>query len=93
MKNKKDYKENFQLIRSVINNLDPMNLIKNGAPKDEYDAEVSLIVAGLKNCKDVKDLQELIHDIFKTNFNEKTVLDSDFYSRIAHGIFKVLAEK
>src|SRR4051794_32158898 len=40
----KTYTDAVAAVRQVVNRIDPMGLIENGAPEDEYDAEVSDLV-------------------------------------------------
>ena len=39
------------IVERIINEWDPLGLLKGGAPEDEYNIEIQGIVAGLRKCK------------------------------------------
>lgn len=77
----------FILIKEIINRLDPIGLLKQGAPDDEYDDEIKKIAIGLPICNSVTDIQELVYNIFKENFGQETAGDISLYLDIAKSIF------
>ena len=83
-----DVKSTSALVKEIINKNDPLNLLKQGAPSDEYEAEIESITAAASKCKTVKELQEAIHGIFKDNFGEETAGNINLYFDIAKDIFK-----
>jgi len=75
----KQYKALFLEVREIINKSDPIGLLKQGAPDDEYEKEVQEIIAGLNKCKNANQTQELIYRVFKNNFGENTVGNIELY--------------
>ena len=63
-----DYKHIFHIVLEATNDCDPMNLLGLGAPTDEYEMEVSAIVAKLKSVATKKDLEELVISVFEKAF-------------------------
>ena len=77
----------FSTLKKMIDSWDPLQLLKSGAPQDEYDSEIQSIAAGLRNCVKAKDVQELIYNTFKDSFGEESAGDISLYSKIAEEIF------
>ncbi len=90
-KRKKEYKELYNGVREIFIRTDPMGLIEGGSPNDEYDSEVSKILPELKHCNDMGDLQSIILNVFKDQFDVKATSD-DFYD-IADEIFQLYINK
>ena len=84
------YKIQLSLVADVINQHDPIALLKQGAPNDEYSDEVQRIVAGLHKCASVDDAQQLIYSVFKENFGQHTAGNVERYQRIAEELFQRL---
>lgn len=83
---KEKYKSIFASIRDIIIRYDPMDLIKAGAPVDEYDMEVGKILPRLKECLDVDDVNSVMIEIFRDCFNETNF---PYMSNIAREVFEV----
>jgi hypothetical protein len=63
MRNKesrKKYKDDFVIVQSLFNLLDPCGLIKSGSPIDEYDCLTTLILSVLYQNKSKQDIEDLI---------------------------------
>lgn len=58
----------FKKIRRIINKYDPIKLISIGCPKDEYDPEIKLILNDLSKCKSIKEINNLVYNIFVEMF-------------------------
>lgn len=65
---KHSYQEIIETVRSVINEWDPYDLIKGGAPDNEFVHEVALIAAKANEVKTPAELAEVISKIFSTSF-------------------------
>lgn len=74
------------IVKRIINKHDPLGFLEGGAPEDEYNIEIQGIAARLKNCKSLEDIQKLIFDVFKENF-EGSAGDISSYLKIAEDIF------
>ena len=90
MTNKKElketYKEQFGELRRIINVLDPEGLIEAECPEDEYDYEISRMLAGLFKCENERQVSILVVGIFNKAFGRN--LGSDEYSEISKLIWK-----
>ena len=58
----------FRAIKHVIDTADPMSLLSWGAPDDEYDYEVWLILDKLNDGRG--DLRTIVQDVFRKQFSE-----------------------
>jgi hypothetical protein len=56
----KKYKDDFVIIQSLFNLLDPCGLIQSGSPIDEYDCLTTQILSGLYQNKSNQDMEDLI---------------------------------
>lgn len=65
---KHSYQETIEIVRSVINEWDPYDLIKGGAPDNEFVREVALIAAKANEVKTPTELAEVISKVFSTSF-------------------------
>lgn len=83
MANKKEDKKNYKIlfikIKEIINEFDPINLLKQGMPGDEYEGEIQSIVGGLSKCNDIPQVQLLIFSIFKDSFGANSAGSIDLY--------------
>ena len=52
---KEKYKTDFATVRKLINEFDPTDLIKCGAPLDEYDSLSNIIVSSIYNNKSISE--------------------------------------
>lgn len=71
MKRNKSYKKAFLELKKLIDKWDPYDLIKNGAPEDEWNFETTKILAGLSKCSSWEDTAKLISDIFSESLDDK----------------------
>jgi hypothetical protein len=53
-----DHKNIFSLVKSIINKNDPIGLLKQGSPPDEYDTEIKNIIIAITKCKTVQEFQQ-----------------------------------
>lgn len=56
--------KNQIIIKKYIDEWDPMELLEIGAPNDEYDTEVEMIIHQLQSSYDVSQLAKVIKDVF-----------------------------
>ena len=61
-----------QDILSILNETDPMGLIKSGSPADEYLPEAKAIEDRLATMDSVDDTRALVHQVFVEWFSEET---------------------
>ena len=66
---KEEYGSFYNQITEIFNRYDPIDLIKIGAPSDEYGYEISRILSKLKNAKSVLEARTIIYEVFDQSFN------------------------
>ena len=59
-----------QMIKSVVDQFDPIGLLEMNCPPEEYDAEVERIFARIRKGMSVKDISDVIHAVFLEMFDE-----------------------
>ncbi len=84
------YESDLSMVKQVLSKLDPINLMKHGAPADEYDQEAAKIVAGLRRCTTTQEVQQLIYTVFEELFGREIAGNSDLYREAATKIFHSL---
>ncbi|WP_226535930.1 DUF1871 family protein [Fictibacillus halophilus] len=60
----------FSLVKEVINEWDPFDLLAIHCPEDEYDEEIHEIVKVLPNIKDEEELARGIEQIMSKAFDK-----------------------
>lgn len=83
------HSEMYWKVLNCINNVDPMSLLKHGAPYDEYESEVSDIVKLLPQVKSINELQERIYKVFAHWFDAALVGPISSYSELAVEIWAI----
>ena len=67
---------------------DPLGLAASGAPKDEYEPEVSTIIPRLKGANSAGDVRRIVHEEFLHWFDgEETAGPESAYTDIAQDIW------
>ena len=77
-------------LRSILLRHDPINLMFDGTPKDEYDPEVSTILPRLRHAGSVSDVRRLVHEEFVHWFDMPTAGPESAYEAIATDIWALL---
>lgn len=57
-------------VAAALERHDPLALIAEGAPADEYDPEVGTILPRLKEASSVEDLERIVHEEFVRWFDD-----------------------
>jgi len=79
-------------VQKVINRHDPMGLIAEGAPADEYEYQQAAIMRKLPACKSIHRLQAMIHDEFCHWFNPEKAGPREKYKQPAIDLFRLYKE-
>ena len=58
------------IIKSVVDKADPIGLLGIRGPADEYDSEIEMIFARIRNAMTEIEIAEIIHAVFFEMFNE-----------------------
>jgi len=83
----------FTLVKEIVNKIDPIGLLKQGAPSDEYEEEIQRIAAKFRICNSTEDIQKLVYNIFKENFGQETAGDISLYLDIAQQLSHLLKSR
>ena len=62
--------DRFTIIKKIINEWDPYDLISLGAPDDEFENEIIEIILKMKNENNLNDIAVIISDVFTKSFND-----------------------
>lgn len=89
IKLKNEYQEIVCTIQHLLNEWDPYDLLKGGAPESEFTEEATLITAKIKNSETPTELAHIISDIFSKNF-ETDQFPAEACLPIASRIFREL---
>jgi hypothetical protein len=65
------YQGAIAVATAVINEWDPYNLVAGGASKDEFEGEVSRIVARAREVPTPEALARLVSEVFSSSFEPK----------------------
>lgn len=82
------YQSLIKIVADTINKLDPIDLLKNGAPQNEYYEEIQKIAPLVQKCKNKIELGKLIRNVFVESFDEETAGNVDIYLKVAEDILK-----
>jgi hypothetical protein len=75
-------------LTALLYHHDPLGLAAAGAPKDEYEPEVSTIIPRLKDANRAEDVRRIVHEEFLHWFDgEETAGPESAYSSIAQDIW------
>ncbi|PWB72811.1 hypothetical protein C3F09_06065 [candidate division GN15 bacterium] len=87
--NIKRYREQYQKVKSVIARHDPIGLLNQGAPEDEYELEISLILPMLCKSLSVTQLSAQLSSLFRDHYGDKTAGRKAMYEAIAADLMKL----
>lgn len=82
---------NIEIIRKVINDADPIGLLKMGAPKNEYDSEILEIYRDIIKCESISQpkLAAIMYDTFVVWFDGVGVGPYSIYDSMATKILEL----
>jgi hypothetical protein len=83
---KEKYKDAFQATRQIINDIDPKGLVDWCGP-EEYDMEVTDILAKLKKYETEEEIKKMVVDVFTHWFDDPG--DLDLYDGVGQKLIKV----
>jgi hypothetical protein len=76
LKTRDDYDRAVALTRGLVRAWDPGNLLRGGAPDDEWDDEIARLVARIPRVADADDAGRHIAEVFAAAFG-RGVLSAD----------------
>ncbi len=65
---KHEYREIVDIVKQALNEWDPYDLIKGGAPENEFAEEATQVAAKIRKTEKQADLALVISDIFTRKF-------------------------
>jgi len=68
MRNRNDYEKAIEVTRTVMRGWDPYCLIEEGAPGDEFDAEIEKLVTYIPRIQCATDAAQAISEVFSAAF-------------------------
>jgi hypothetical protein len=72
VKDRREYQKAIEIIGGVIRTWDPYCLIGEGAPIDEFDAEIAKIAVRIPEFRAAGDVAKAISEIFSRSFAPDT---------------------
>jgi hypothetical protein len=72
-----DYERASATVREVIHTWDPYGLLSGGAPADEWDGEIALLVARIPQIKSDEDAAMAVSTVFSEAFQPKGFTPTD----------------
>jgi hypothetical protein len=79
-------------VERAINEADPIGLLENDAPTDEYSPEVGTIVQRISTAQTPDEVTDVLHEEFVRWFGEGTADPRDGYEAAARRIWDALIE-
>jgi hypothetical protein len=89
---RREYRPLRSAVARIIARADPINLLALGAPGDEYDGEVAVIVSELPSARDEADVRSIVRGEFVRRFGEEVAGPPARYDEPAAAIWQVLAQ-
>lgn len=75
--NRTEYDRAFALVGALIREWDPYSLLRGGAPVDEWDREIALVVAELPRIRSYHDAADQVSRVFSATFQPEAFGQSD----------------
>jgi hypothetical protein len=92
---KRDGKAQFAALRDAVSqalrDADPIGLITDGAPVDEYDSEVGTVLPRLRGASSSADVRVILHEEFIHWFGDEVAGGIERYDRAAESIWAILS--
>lgn len=67
---KDNYNETFKVVKKIVNEWDPVDLLSIDCPEDEYEFEIQQIVSATRSLNNVEELAGKINEILYKAFEE-----------------------
>jgi len=76
-------------LRQIVRQFDPIQLIRSGAPEDEYDGEAQLISGPLLRCATANECLTLVHQVFCDAFDLASAGSREKYGPLAQTLWRL----
>ena len=85
------HQELFNRIRVVVHRWDPYDLLRGGAPPDEFDGEIRRLVAQVPRIRSETDAAHAVSRVFSDSF-QPTGFTPEDCAAVGRELFSVLAQ-
>jgi len=85
---KEAYGELYADVSRLVREADPIRLIAIGAPDDEYDVEVSMILPRLGEATSASDVHRIVHEEFVHCFDAEIAGPPEVYATVSEEIWQ-----
>jgi hypothetical protein len=89
---RREYRPVRTAVAAIIAKADPVNLLALGAPGDEYDGEVGVILTELDAARSELEVRTIVRGEFVRRFGEEVAGPPQRYDEAAAAIWRVLVE-
>lgn len=79
-----------EAIRELFIDDDPQGLIQVGAPDDEYDTEIAMVVELAPGIRTIDELQAVLLGVFQRGFGTESAGTLETYGPLANKLWQVL---
>lgn len=84
---KKEFKTDIKIVVEVINRHDPMSILVDGQPEDEYNSEATRILSAVYKQNDLNDLRKRVREIFIKSFGIDPKYDLSYLDKMTKEIY------
>jgi hypothetical protein len=84
-----NYKKLLKEVKQLVNKIDPLGLLQQGAPSDEYGQEITKILAHLPKCETVDELRKSVFAIFLESFGSTSAGHERDYQELASALYQL----
>ena len=91
LKSRSDYFQARENVRAMVQHLDPYCLIETGCPEDEFDMEISLILADIRNWSSPEDIAITVSRVFGESLGERN--EHTVYLSLSRRLFDSLKKE
>ena len=88
-----NYKKLLKEVKQLVNKADPLRLLQQGAPSDEYDQEIAKVLAHLHKCETVDELRRSVFAIFLESFGLTSAGSERDYQELASALYQLRKSK
>ncbi len=90
---RREYGELYEQVRDIVVDADPIELVRQGSDRDEYDMEIAAILPLLSNMASVDSLHRMIYNIFVQKFDRPVAGPSHKYRAIAERLLQLRSKQ
>jgi hypothetical protein len=89
---RREYRPLRNAVAAAIATADPINLLALGAPGDEYDQEVAVILPQLQAARNQDEVCTIVRDEFVRRFGDDVAGPPERYTLAAAAIWRAVSE-